>query len=116
MRIAIYSRGFEADQSHGIKSLLNELASYKIEPVIFQDFFNQFYCSVKFDNKYSTFNSPEDLEDIDCIISLGGDGTLLDTATFAQDRKIPVLGSIMEGLDFWQALVKMNCILRLKHW
>lgn len=106
MRIAIYSRGFEADQSNGIRLLLNELASYKIEPVIFQDFFNQFYCSVQFNNKYSTFNSPEDLEDIDCIISLGGDGTLLDTVTFVQDKKIPVLGINYGRLGFLASIGK----------
>ena len=106
MRIAIYSRGLEADQHNGIKLLLNELAAYKIEPVIFQDFFNQFYCAVNFGDKYSTFNSPEDLEDIDCIISLGGDGTLLDTVTFVQDRGIPVLGINYGRLGFLASIGK----------
>lgn len=101
MRIAIYSRGLEADQQNGMKLLLSELAAYKIEPVIFQDFFNQFYTTINFGDKYSTFNSPEDLiDDIDCIISLGGDGTLLDTVTFVRDTGIPVLGINYGRLGF----------------
>lgn len=107
MRIAIYSRGLEADQQNGIKLLLSELAAYKIEPVIFQDFFNQFYSIINFGDKYSTFNSPEDLvEDIDCIISLGGDGTLLDTVTFVRDTGIPVLGINYGRLGFLASIGK----------
>ena len=101
MRIAIYSRGVEADQQNGIRLLLTELAAYKIEPVIFQDFFNQFYSTINFGEKYSTFNSPEDLiDDIECIISLGGDGTLLDTVTLVSDKKISIMGINFGRLGF----------------
>lgn len=107
MRIAIYSRGLEANQQNGLKLLLSELAAYKIEPVIFQDFFNQFYSIIDFGDKYSTFNSPEDLiDDIDCIISLGGDGTLLDTVTFVRDTGIPVLGINYGRLGFLASIGK----------
>ena len=107
MRIAIYSRGLEPNLHQGIKLLLDELTAYNIEPVIFQDFFNQFYCSIKIEGKYSTFNSAEDLdEDIDCIISLGGDGTLLDTVTFVRDKGIPVLGINYGRLGFLASIGK----------
>ncbi len=107
MRIAIYSRGLDADQQNGIKLLLSELAAYKIEPVIFQDFFNMFYSTINFGDKYSTFNSAEDLvDDIDCIISLGGDGTLLDTVTFVRDSGIPVMGINYGRLGFLASIGK----------
>ena len=107
MRIAIYSRGFEPNLHQGIKLLLDELAAYNIEPVIFQDFFNQFYCSIKIEGKYSTFNCADDLdEDVDCIISLGGDGTLLDTVTFVRDKGIPVLGINYGRLGFLASIGK----------
>ena len=107
MRIAIYSRGLDPDQQNGIKLLLSELAAYKIEPVIFQDFFNSFYSIIDFGEKYSTFNCSEDLvDDIDCIISLGGDGTLLDTVTFVRDSGIPVLGINYGRLGFLASIGK----------
>ncbi len=107
MRIAIYSRGLEAEQQNGLKLLLSELALYKIEPVIFQDFFNQFYSTINCGDKYSTFNCSEDLvEDIDCIISLGGDGTLLDTVTLVRDTGIPVLGINYGRLGFLASIGK----------
>ena len=75
MRIAIYSRGLESEQLEGLKLLLTEFSFYHIEPVIFQDFFNQFYSSFSISDKYSSFNQPSELVEIDFIISLGGDGT-----------------------------------------
>ena len=107
MRIAIYSRGLEPDQQNGVKLLLSELAAYKIEPVIYQDFFNQFYSTINFGDKYSTFNCSEDLvDDIECIISLGGDGTLLDTVTLVRDTGIPVLGINYGRLGFLASIGK----------
>jgi NAD+ kinase len=101
MRIAIYSRGADKEQRDDISTLLEELAANGIEPVFFQDFFNQFYSSVTLKYKYSTFNSYHDLvSGIDFIISLGGDGTLLDTVTLVRDSGIPVLGVNYGRLGF----------------
>ena len=107
MKIAIYSRGLEPNLHQGIRLLLDELTAYGIEPVIFQDFFNQFYSSIKIEGKYSTFNCSEDLdEQIECIISLGGDGTLLDTVTLVRDKGIPVLGINYGRLGFLASIGK----------
>lgn len=114
MRIAIYSRGLEENQREGLKLLLAELAHYKIEPVVYQNFFNQFYSSIDIHNKYSTFNCPEELEDIDCLISLGGDGTLLDAVTFAGDKEIPVLGINYGRLGFLASIGKDELHLAVK--
>ena len=101
MKIAIYSRGIENDQHKDMASFLEELYTHKVEPVFFQDFFNQFYSAVTIKGKYTTFNAAEDLDDsIDCMISLGGDGTLLDTVTLVQNKGIPVLGINYGRLGF----------------
>jgi NAD+ kinase len=101
MRIAIYSRGIENNQHKDIELLLEELNSHHVEAVFSQDFFNKFYSSVNIIGKYSTFSSSDDLdESIDSIISLGGDGTLLDTVTLVKDKGIPVLGINYGRLGF----------------
>ena len=101
MRIAIYSRGIENNQQQDIRLLLDELAARGVEPVFYQDFFNQFYSSIDFKAKYSTFNSSADLDDsIECIMSLGGDGTLLDTVTLVRDKGTPVVGINYGRLGF----------------
>lgn len=100
MRIAVYSRGLDAEQFEGLKLLMKEFELYQIESLFYQDFFNQIYSSVEIKNKFCTFNSREDLENIDFVISLGGDGTLLDTITFIGDKNIPVLGINYGRLGF----------------
>jgi len=101
MKIAIYSRGLEENQHKEIELLLKELVKHDVEPVFYQDFFNKFYSAVDFQTKYSTFNSSDDLdESIDCLISLGGDGTLLDTVTLVKDKGTPVLGINYGRLGF----------------
>lgn len=100
MRIAIYSRGLESEQLQGLRVLLSEFANYRIEPVIYQDFFNLFYTSISIKEKYSTFNRSDDLDEIDFLISLGGDGTLLDAVTFVGDKGIPILGINYGRLGF----------------
>jgi NAD+ kinase len=101
MRIAIYSRGTENNQLEDIELLLGALVKHGAEPVFYQDFFNQFYSAVDLEGKYSTFNSSDDMDStIDCLISLGGDGTLLDTVTLVKDTGIPVLGINYGRLGF----------------
>lgn len=101
MKIAIYSRGIENNQLQDINLLIDQLVNHGAEPVFFQDFFNQFYSAITIPTKYSTFSSGNDLDaTIDCMISLGGDGTMLDTVTFVRDSGIPVLGINYGRLGF----------------
>lgn len=101
MRIAIYSRGIENNKIEDIELLLSLLLKHGIEPVFYQDFFNQFYSAVDLEGSYSTFNSSGDMiNNIDCLISLGGDGTLLDTVSLVKDTGIPVLGINYGRLGF----------------
>ncbi len=115
MKIAIYSRGIENDQHKDIETFMEELKTYNVEPVFFQDFFNRFYSAVNMRGKYSTFNAAEDLDDsFDFMISLGGDGTLLDTVTFIQDKGIPVLGINYGRLGFLATIGKEDLSSAIK--
>jgi NAD+ kinase len=109
MKIAIYSRGIENNQLQDIDLLIAALHQNDVEAVFFQDFFNQFYCSVNITCKYSTFASAADLDSsIDCMISLGGDGTMLDTVTLVKDSGIPILGINYGRLGFLASISKEN--------
>ena len=122
MRIAIYSRGLENIQLQDLELLIQELEKYGAEPVFFQDFFNLFYSAIKIPCKYSTFTSSDNLDlSIDCLISLGGDGTLLDTVTLVKDSGIPVLGINYGRLGFLASIGKeelhsaMNALVNRKY-
>jgi NAD+ kinase len=107
MKIAIYSRGGESVNVNDLKVLLSALQDGKCITYIFRDYFNQVKESLLSGDGYDTFSSSEDLDDsFDCMISLGGDGTLLDTVTLIRDKNIPVLGVNFGRLGFLASLGK----------
>jgi NAD+ kinase len=101
MKVAIYSRVIDDDQYGKVQQLLDELAKENIQPVIYKPFFEMIQSSVRFSDKTTVFSDSNDLtEAIDFLISLGGDGTLLDTVTLVRDKNIPVLGINFGRLGF----------------
>ncbi|MBK8140697.1 MAG: NAD kinase [Chitinophagaceae bacterium] len=101
MKAAIYSRVFEEVHKEEVQLFFDELASQKIEPVIFLNFFDQIKNEINLPADTKTFSLSEDLTDeIEFIISLGGDGTLLDTVTLVRDKKISIMGINFGRLGF----------------
>lgn len=101
MRIGIYTRGIELNQLQDVQMLMDELASNRITPVIYRPFYEQIRDKIRFPDTMEHFETFYDLdEQIECFISLGGDGTLLDTVTLVRDKKIPILGINFGRLGF----------------
>lgn len=106
MKIAIYSRGGETVRQEDLMLLLNELEKQKISCYMHHDFFEQVKHLFQ-SNQYPTFMEAADLDDsFECVISMGGDGTLLDTLTFIRDSNIPVLGINFGRLGFLATIGK----------
>lgn len=109
MKVAIYSRGGESVQPADVLNLMEELKKAKIGPVIHEDIFHQVSHALVDAELTPTFKHSNDLDDtFDCLISLGGDGTLLDTVTLVRDKNIPVLGINFGRLGFLASLGKEN--------
>ncbi len=101
MRIGIYTRGIELNQLQDVQMLMDELAIHRITPVVYRPFYEQIRDKVRFPDTMEHFETFYDLdEQIECFISLGGDGTLLDTVTLVRDKKIPILGINFGRLGF----------------
>ena len=101
MKAAIYSRIMEDGQQKDVQLFFDELTKQKIEPVIFQPYFEQIHNSINLPAGTKTFALSEDItEEIEFIISLGGDGTLLDTVTLVRDKKISIMGINFGRLGF----------------
>jgi NAD+ kinase len=101
MKVAIYSRVYESDQKEDVQRLLQELKDQHIDVSMYRGFYEQIRQDISFDTEPTLFHSSEDLNDsFECMISLGGDGTLLDTVTMVRNQDIPLLGINFGRLGF----------------
>jgi NAD+ kinase len=115
MKAAIYSRILEEKQLNDIQSFFDELSKQKIEPVIYSAFFEQINSKIHLPNTTSVFSFSEHLNDeIDFIISLGGDGTLLDTITLVRDKNIPIVGINFGRLGFLASIGREELAMAVK--
>src|SRR6516225_2232308 len=107
MKVAIYSRVPENEQQTEVQFLIEELRKQHIESVIYESFFEKVRQGFQFPSSTTTFKQSEDLDSsIDFLISLGGDGTLLDTVSLVRDKNIPILGINFGRLGFLAGIGK----------
>lgn len=98
MKVAIYSRGLDQDLRTQLISLLAELQKHNIEILLLHSLAgNELDINTKAIN---LFSHPSELDHTDCLISLGGDGTILDAVTLVCDKNIPLLGINFGRLGF----------------
>ena len=101
MKVAIYSRVIESDQHADVQQLLDELTRNNIKAVIYYPFFETIKSCFQHLDTVQVFHTSDDLDaSIDFLISLGGDGTMLDTVTLIRNKNIPVLGINFGRLGF----------------
>jgi len=101
LKVAIYSRVLESTQQKDVQLFFDELEKEQIIPVVFRSFLDEMKQHINLPADLETFSRHEDLNDeIDFLISLGGDGTLLDTVTMVRDKNIPVVGINFGRLGF----------------
>lgn len=102
MKAAIYSRVLESEQHKDVQLFFDELEHQKIDPVVFKGFSDQLVAAdIRLPSGTTCFAFSEDLtNDVEFIISLGGDGTLLDTVTLVRDKPISIMGINFGRLGF----------------
>lgn len=101
MKVAIYSRVLESTQQKDVQLFFDELVKEQIIPVIYKPYHEAVNNHLNLPQDIENFSGHEDLSDeIDFVISLGGDGTLLDTVTLVRNKNIPVVGINFGRLGF----------------
>lgn len=104
MKIAFFAK----EINNKWDSKLSELLEYCVKRNVKLMFFNELYEHLKEKSNFSLpsaeiFSTHEELKGADLLISLGGDGTLLGSATYIRDSKIPVAGINFGRLGFLTA-------------
>ena len=108
MKIAIYGRQFNNTVLPHVQQVFDSLAQYDVEPFVY-DKYNHFISGkIFFPKKFQIFRNYHDLvaAKVDVVISLGGDGTLLDTVTLICNSNIPVIGINFGRLGFLASINK----------
>lgn len=101
MKVAIYSRLLEPSQQKNVQLFIDELDKEGLIPVIYKPYLHEINSHISLPPFTQTFATSDDLsDDIDFLVSLGGDGTLLDTVTLVRDKNIPVIGINFGRLGF----------------
>jgi NAD+ kinase len=101
MKVAIYSRGLDIEQESSFQYLLQELSRHQIQIVVFRQLIDIYTIPESIKHKLETFEKAADLDQtINCLISLGGDGTMLDAVTLVKNTGIPLLGVNFGRLGF----------------
>lgn len=107
MKVALFGKAFTDDRFNYLQLLINKLQTEGVSMIIADEFYKFIESRVVFNSPVSTFNKQTDLAgEIDFLISVGGDGTMLDAITYIGDSGIPVLGINLGRMGFLSAINK----------
>jgi NAD+ kinase len=107
MKIAIYGREFNNSVLPFVQDVFDALEYYGIEIIVHQEYIDFIKDKVKLARELETFcDHPQLCNNTDVLISLGGDGTLLDTLALVRDSGVPVIGINFGRLGFLASINK----------
>jgi len=101
MTIAIYSRSSNHDHSNYIEDIYRLLKDEGVDLIIFEPYYQFIKKTYHFNLSLETFSNSEELIlKASYVISLGGDGTLLETIDLVKKSGVPLLGVNTGRLGF----------------
>lgn len=107
MKIAIYGRQFNNSGLPYVQQVFDCLARHDIEVFVYKKYSQFISGKLFFPNKIQVFENSRDLiGKVDVMISLGGDGTMLDTVSLVRDSHIPIIGINFGRLGFLASINK----------
>lgn len=115
MKVAIYSRIIEEHERVEVQQLLDELQRQQIQVALYKPFYDQIETVFRFPPNMLFFRDSGELDNsVDFLISLGGDGTLLDTISLVRDKNIPVIGINFGRLGFLASIGKGDMLVAVE--
>ncbi len=107
MRIAIYGREFNNSVLPYVQEVFNVLEESHCPVFVYKKYLEFIKDKIKLPANTKVFTEHSDLlGNTDVLISLGGDGTLLDTLALVRDSGIPVIGINFGRLGFLASINK----------
>ncbi|OAQ40711.1 NAD kinase [Pedobacter psychrophilus] len=107
MKLGVYGRKFNNSVLPYVQQVFDCLVEWEVEVLIYSDFYDFLKDKLFLPKAFKSFNSHKDLVgNVDVMISLGGDGTMLDTVTLVRDSGIPMIGINFGRLGFLASINK----------
>jgi len=110
MRIAIFGKTFNAGFRPYITEMLDVLAEQDTKLVVYKPFFDFICCETCKEYKVEkVFTGPDDYDtSCDIMVSIGGDGTFLESIPFVIGHSTPIIGINSGRLGFLSNISKEN--------
>ena len=102
IKVAIYGEILDKKHHQAIQLFFEQMQIFKIECVIFEKYKEIINSFVSFNDDVKTFGNKSELQtfNVDYLISIGGDGTMLNSFRLIFNTKIPVFGINTGRLGF----------------
>lgn len=100
MKVALHGLALKAELFSDVQSLFQELTHHQFELFATEQFDRQLRMHGNKGLSYWVLESREDMAAMDFMISIGGDGTLLDAVCQVGDLEVPILGLNTGRLGF----------------
>lgn len=107
MKVGIYGQFYHKEAARYVQELLNILEKKQIEVIIEKHFLELIKENDAIHINYDHFSTFQELDSsYDLFFSIGGDGTILKTATYIRDLNIPIAGINTGRLGFLATIKK----------
>jgi NAD+ kinase len=101
MKIAIFGQYYQNNTAEIVTKVVEFLEKNEISIAFEHSFLSILQEKSIVLNSFASFSNYAELDsDIDALISIGGDGTILKAATFIRDKNIPIIGINAGRLGF----------------
>ncbi len=100
MTAGIFGKHFGPEFNEAISYLFKSLHAHGVKTCVFEPFREFMATSITEAKNQPTFKHRKEVAEIDWLISIGGDGTLLDSVTLIGDSNVPILGFNTGRLGF----------------
>jgi len=115
MKIALFGKSFSAERGPHVKQLIQSLTDAGVRLLFYKPFADLVSNHLSLPQLSETFSDHKDIRTgVDMLLSIGGDGTMLDTVPVVRDSGVPVLGINMGRMGFLSSIAKQEIELAVE--
>ncbi|MCC7244395.1 MAG: NAD kinase [Saprospiraceae bacterium] len=110
MQIVVFGKQFKEKDQPWIQEVFDALHEEGINPYVYTPYLRDIEGHIAFQGSYAPFDEYRDFlsHRIDCVIVLGGDGTMLAAVTLIRDSGVPMLGINLGRMGFLASIEKKD--------